>query len=108
MGDQLSIRGLMTSDGSGLKILDPVSHLWFGFELGKFPLKMSIFSLRGQKKSLWVGSKSILVKGGSSSYLLRVKSKLGLGQGPISKLIRSLSIVKKFMEWGILAEVRGI
>jgi len=46
---------LMTSDGSGSKNFDPglvwsifwgsdrVSHLWFGFEFGKFPLKMSIF-----------------------------------------------------------------
>jgi len=60
-----------------------VSHLWFGF--GKFPLKMSIFSIffpSDQKKSLQVGSKSTWVKGGSASYLLQVKSKLGSGQGP--------------------------
>jgi len=33
------------------------------------------------KKSLPVGSKSTLVNGGPASYLLRVKSKLGSGQG---------------------------
>jgi len=65
--------------------LGRVNHLWLGFEFGKFPLKMSNFSIlfpSGQKKSLRVGSESIRVKGGSASYLLRVKSKLGLGQGP--------------------------
>jgi len=36
----------------------------------------------GQKNSLRVGSKGTWVKGGSASYLLRVKSQLGLGQGP--------------------------
>jgi len=64
-----------------------VSHLWFGFEFGKFPLKkfkFSIFCPSGQKKSFRVGSESTQVRGGSASYLLRVKSKLG--SGPISKL----------------------
>jgi len=75
------------SDGSRSKIFDPVrvSHLWFGFEFGKFTLKMSnfsIFSLRVQKKSLRFGSESTRVEGGSASYLLWVKSKLGSGQGP--------------------------
>jgi len=66
------IRWVWTSDGSGSKIFGPCrvgsifcgsgwfSHLWFGFEFGNFPLKMSnfsIFSLR-VKKSLWVGSKA--------------------------------------------------
>jgi len=61
-----------------------VSHLWFGFELGKFLQKMSNFSIffpSDQKKSLRVGPKSTQVKGGSAPYLLQVKSKLGLGQG---------------------------
>jgi len=35
-----------------------------------------------QKKSLRVGSESTWVEGRSASYLLQVKSKLGLGQGP--------------------------
>jgi len=55
------------------------------FKFRKFPLKMSIFSIfcpSGQKKSLRVKSESTQVKGGLASYLLRVKSKLGLGQGP--------------------------
>jgi len=43
---------------------------------------LSIFSSSGQKNSLRVGSESTRVKGGSASYLLRVKSKLGSGQGP--------------------------
>jgi len=75
------------SDESGSKNFDPgrVSHLLFGLELGKFPLKMSNFSIffpSGQKKLLWVGSESTRVKAGSASYLLRVKSNLGSGQGP--------------------------
>jgi len=66
-------------------------------EFGKFPLKMSNFSIffpSGQKKLLWVGSESTRVKAGSASYLLRVKSKLGSGQvgsGPIS----SKNLLKK-------------
>jgi len=37
-----------------------VSHLWFGFEFGKFPLKMSIFCPSGEKNLFgssqrWVG-----------------------------------------------------
>jgi len=90
----------MTSDGSGSKIFDPgwvgsifvarvgsgwVSHLWFGLEFGKFPLKMSNFSIffpSGKKKLLRVGSESTWVRAGSASYLLQVKSKLGAGQGP--------------------------
>jgi len=60
-----------------------VSHLWFGFEIGKCPLKTSIFSIflpLGQIKSLRVGSKSTGIKGRSASYLLWVKSKLWSGQ----------------------------
>jgi len=68
------------SDGSGSNFFDPgqvgsifggsglVSHLWFGFEFRKFPLKtsdFSIFSLR-VKKNL-VGSESTRVEGGSAS-----------------------------------------
>jgi len=76
-----------SSDGSGSKIFDlgQVSHLWFGLRFVKFPLKvsnLSIFCPSGQKKSLWVGSESTQVEGGLASYLLLVKSKLGLGQGP--------------------------
>jgi len=85
------------SDGSGSKNFNPgqvgsiicglgwVSHLWFGFEFWKFPLKTSNFSIffpSGQKKLLWVGSESTQVEAGLASYLLWVKSKLGSGQGP--------------------------
>jgi len=47
----------------------------------KNPKFFNLFLL-GQKKSLQVGSKSTLVKDGSVSYLLQVKSMLGSGQGP--------------------------
>jgi len=63
--------------------LPRVSHLWFGFELEKFPLKTSIFSTF----FLWI-IKNLFRSGqkvpGSASYLLWVKSKLG--SGPISSL----------------------
>jgi len=45
------------------------------------PKNMNFFSLC-QKKSPRVGSRSTRVKEGSTSYLLWVKSMLGLGQGP--------------------------
>jgi len=72
-----------SSDGSGSKIFEPgrVSHLWFGFEFGKF------FHFR-------VGSESTGVKGGLASYLLQVKSKLGSGQGP-SLNFSNLSVKKR-------------
>jgi len=80
---------------SGSKVFDPgwvkflwpgsgqVSHLRFGFEFGKFPLKMSNFSIffpLGQKKSLRVGK--YRVEGGSATYLQWVKSKFGSCKGP--------------------------
>jgi len=49
-----------------------VSHLWFGFGIENFPLKIPIFF-----NSLPFGSKSTWVKAGSASYLLRVKSMNG-------------------------------
>jgi len=58
-----------------------VSHLWFEFEFEKFPLKMSnfsILSLRVKKNLFGLG----LEVPGSACYLLRVKSKLRLGQDP--------------------------
>jgi len=53
-----------------------------GFNLENFPYKRQYLLPFGSKKSLRVGSKSTQVKGGLASYLLRVKSKLGSGQGP--------------------------
>jgi len=67
-----------------------VSHLWFGFEFGKFPLKMSNFTIF----SLRVEPESTQVKGVSASYLLRVKSKLRLGQSP------SLVLIVTYIYWG--------
>jgi len=55
--------------------LGRVSHLWFEFEFRKVPLKMSNFQF------FPFGSKSTWVKGGLASYLLWVKSKLGLCRG---------------------------
>jgi len=43
-------------------------------------VKFFNFFPSGKKKSLRVGSESTRVRAGSASYLLRVKSKLGLGQ----------------------------
>jgi len=64
-----------SSDGSGSKIFDRgrANFLWLGSD---------------KKKSLRVRSESTQVRGGSASYLLRVKSKLGsgrVGSGPISR-----------------------
>jgi len=69
--------------GLGQKILTCVGlgqPFMFGF--GKFPLKMSNFSIKfllGPKIFFRVGSKTIRVKGGSASCS---KSKHGVGQGP--------------------------
>jgi len=55
----------------------------------------------GQKKNLF-GSKSTWVKGGLPSYLLGVKSKLELGQGPslISREKKSVCHLKLFPRFG--------
>jgi len=79
------------SGGTRSKFFDPgwVSHLWFG--LGKFPLKIQKISIF----ALWVGSKSTWVKDNLASYLLRVKSMLGLGwvrSGPISRASTGLHL----------------
>jgi len=60
----------LTQDGSIFCGSGWFSHLWFGFEFGKFPLKMSNFSIffpSDKKKSLWVGSESSQVEGGAAS-----------------------------------------
>jgi len=80
---------VLSSNRSGSNFFEPsqVNFLWLGLSrvrsaiygsgLESVPWKFPF----GSKKSLWVVSKSTRVKGGSASYLLRVKSKLGLGQG---------------------------
>jgi len=71
--------------GPGQKILclgsGRVSHLWFGFKFGKFPLKMSNFSIFSLRVKINIFGSGRKVPG-SASYLLRIKSKLGSGQGP--------------------------
>jgi len=84
-----------TSDGSGSKIFDPcrVNFLWLGsgqpfmvwvriWKISPKNIKFFNFFPSGQKKFLPVMSESTRVKAGLASYLLRVKSKLGSGQGP--------------------------
>jgi len=54
--------------------------VWVGiWKISPKNVKFFNFFPLGQKKSLWAGSKSTWVKGGSASYLLRVKSKLRSG-----------------------------
>jgi len=63
--------------------LGRVSHLWFGFEFGKFPLKMSNFStfvLQGKKDLFGSCQKVSGSKARLASCLLQIKSKLGLGR----------------------------
>jgi len=71
--------------------LGRVSHLWFGFEFQKFPLKTSnfqFFSLRGQKNCFGSGRK---VPGSKPGWpLIYCKRKLGSGQDP--------SLVKRFIQ----------
>jgi len=77
-----------------------VGHLWFGFEFGKFPLKMSTFSIifpSDQKKSLQVGSESTRVDG---LLFTAGQKKLGSGQGPslvwVGQLLKSLKTFSLF------------
>jgi len=69
------------SDGYG-SIFSSSARVSLSLDLENFPYKCQIFSLWVKKKSLWVGSISTWVKGGLASYLLRLKSMLGSGQGP--------------------------
>jgi len=59
------------------------------------------------KKSPWVGSESTRVRGGSTSYLLRVKSKLGSGQGPSLQTINGWSEPHKIWPDPGLTHVKG-
>jgi len=81
-----------------------VSLLWLEFGFKKFPLKTSNFSTffsSGQKKSLRVRSKSIRVKDRSASHLLRVKSKLRLGQGPSLSYEECTNIISLKFYWKV-------
>jgi len=84
------------SDGSRSKIFDPdwvelgqpsMVRVWV-WKISPKDIKFFYFFPTGQKKSLQVGSKSTRVKGRSASYLLRVKSKLGVGSGQAPSLQR--------------------
>jgi len=85
----LSWISILISDGSGSNFFDPgrvetgqPSLFWVW--ISKIPQKLKkikYFSL-SFKKSLRIGSKSTPVKFRLASYLLRVKSMLGSGQGP--------------------------
>jgi len=68
----------LTWAGSGQFFVARVGSAIYGLDLNlqNFPYKCQIF----QFFSFRVESESIRVKGGSASYLLRVKSKLGSGQ----------------------------
>jgi len=76
-GEKFSTRA-GSSQFSCLFRSDWVSHLWFGFEFGKFPQKTSNFSIffsSGQKNLFGTGQKVPEPKA-VGPYLLRVKSKL--------------------------------
>jgi len=72
-----------SSGGSRSKNFDPgwVSHLWFGFAFGKFPLKMSnfsIFSLRVKKNILGSGPK--VPRSKADQPLIYCRSKVSSGR----------------------------
>jgi len=104
--EKIALRYL-TVDGSGSKFFDPV---WVGsgqpsmilvlvWKISPKNVKFFNFSPSDQKKSLRVGSKSTWVKGGSASYLLWVKSKLGLGRvssGKFPYLVLEKSLAFEF------------
>jgi len=72
-----------------------VGSATFVWGLEIFPLNIPNFSMfypLGQKKSHCVGSKSTRVKAGLASYLLRVKSVIGSGQGPSLTLTAHLLV----------------
>jgi len=74
--------------GPGQFFVARVGNLWVWKISPKNPKKFNLFS-SGHKKSRRFGSKSTRVKDRLASYLLRVKSMLGSGQGP--SLVRSCS-----------------
>jgi len=51
--------GIICGDGSRSKIFDPgqVSHLWYVFGFGNFPLKIPIFCPLGKKNLIGSGPK---------------------------------------------------
>jgi len=78
---------IMTRVGSIICCSGRVSHLWFGFEFGKFPLQTSNFSIffpSGQKKSLRAGRKVPRSKAGQLFIYFGSKVSLGkVGSGQV-------------------------
>jgi len=98
-----------SSDGSKKFDLGWVSHLWFGYGFGKFPLKMSNFSIFlpfGSKKNV-IGSgwKVPRVRARSAFYLLQVKSMFGSGQGP--SLLSSDHSMEKLLKKHLILNGQG-
>jgi len=87
-----------------------VSHLWFGYGFGNFPLKMSnflVFCPSGQKKCHCVGSKSTQVRARSASYLLWVKGMFGSGRVSAHLLLEPLSnkLPTRFLKFCLGVEI---
>jgi len=73
---------VLNSDGSGSKFFDPsrVSHLWFGFEFGKFPIKFfNFFPFRSKKIS---SGRVRKYPGQRRVGILFTAAWVGSGQGP--------------------------
>jgi len=98
------------SDGSGSKFFDPgrVSHLWFGFEFGKFPLKMSnfsIFSLRVKKNIFGSGRKVPGLKAGRPLIYCGSKvssGRVGSDQGSFLDMILVIVILFSLLQFACL------
>jgi len=78
-----------------------VSHLWFGFEFGKFPLKIpnfSIFFPLGQKNLFETGQKVPGSKASRPLIYCGSKVMLGSGQGPslLTRLEIPNTYIRKF------------
>jgi len=87
------------------KIFDPgrVSHLWFGFEFGKFPLKMSNFSIffpSGQKNLFGLGTKVPGSKAGRPLIYCGSKVSSGWARAHLYSLtINSFLVAKGSKVW---------
>jgi len=85
----------LTNDGSRSIFCSSgrVSNLWVGFEFGKFPLKMSNFSIfcpTGQK---------YLFRSKAGRLLIFCRSKVSSGQGPSLELTLTLIYLQLTAAW---------
>jgi len=69
---------IMRETSDLLLVIGQVSHFWFGFEFGKFPLKMSNFFPSDQKNLFGLGQKVLGSKAGW--LLIYCGSKVSLGR----------------------------